>query len=126
MSMSTETIKQVTGSVIKPAPDKLKLSVRVGMCRAIFTKYLPPTNVRGARVKAYDHEGNSVTISYDQGLQRDEIYALAARRLCEKMDWLGELVGGGTPEGSVFVFLEPAPASVVIQCASQEDAEWIG
>jgi hypothetical protein len=102
------------------------LVIKHGHCRAIFTKFLGPTNYRGSRVKAYDGEGNSVTVSKNDSLRHDDAHAEAAQRLCEKMGWLGVLVSGGTPEGCVFVFVEQEPLAeteVLIQFSNREDAE---
>lgn len=85
-----------------------KLTVSVGMFRAIHTKYIGPSNTRGSRIKAFDEAGNSVTIGYDDDVKRDEPYAEACRKLCEKMGWTGRLVGGGTKGGYTFVFVEDA------------------
>lgn len=74
--------------------------------KAIQVKYLGPTNVRGSRLKASDGDGNSVTISYDDSLSRDEAYRSAAVALCAKMHWAGAdtLIGGGFGDTEVFVF----------------------
>ncbi len=69
------------------------------MRQAIVTKYLGPTNFRGARVKASAQAG-SVTISWDHGLGVDENHAAAAKAFAEKMDWYGRYVAGGMPDGS--------------------------
>ena len=76
--------------------------------KAIRTKYLPSTHCLGARVKADDYEGHSVTISYPHELSGEAVYRKAADALCEKMDWPRELVGGGTAKGYVFCFLPRA------------------
>lgn len=73
--------------------------------KAITVRYIGPTNTRGARMKADDGDGNSVTIPYDYELSREERYRSAARALCEKMNWHGRLCGGGTKAGEVFVFV---------------------
>jgi hypothetical protein len=72
--------------------------------KAISTKYIPATNYRCSRVKAFDGDGNSVTIPYDSDLDRDEPFAKAAILLCKKMNWTGTLVSGGTKDGWVFCF----------------------
>ena len=72
--------------------------------KAIEVKYLPATNVRGSRIKAYDLDGNQVTISYPHELSGDDVYRAAAEELCKKMNWKGSIEGGGTKNGMVFVF----------------------
>ncbi len=73
------------------------------MFKAIFTRYIGPTNFRGSRIKAHDQDGNQVTISYPDELDSDDAHALAARKLLEKMNWKGTYYAGGTKEGRVFV-----------------------
>ncbi len=71
---------------------------------AIETKYLPCTNTRDSRIKAYT-EHHSVTINYPHecGPGMDAA-AQAAIALCKKMGWKGPLIGAGTKNGYVFVF----------------------
>jgi len=75
--------------------------------KAILTKYLSPTNFRGARIKAWDEDGNSVTVSYPHELSGEECHKVAANALCDKMKWPGKetLTGGGVKGGYVFVFV---------------------
>lgn len=72
--------------------------------KAIQTKFLGPTNFKGSRVKAFDLDGNSTTLSYDHGLNTDEMHAKAARTLRDKMGWRGSMIGGYVKNGMVFVF----------------------
>jgi hypothetical protein len=74
--------------------------------KAITTKYIPATNYHCSRVKAFDGDGNSVTIPYDSDLNRDEPFVKAAIILCRKMKWTGKLVSGGTKDGWVFCFAQ--------------------
>ena len=74
--------------------------------KAIITKYLPATNTRGSRVKAYDGDGHSVTIGYPHELSGAAVHAKAAVSLCLKMGWEGDLIAGGTKDGYVFVFAD--------------------
>jgi len=74
--------------------------------KAILTKYLGPTNFKGARIKAYDGDGNSITISFDYGLNSEDRHKKAAVALCEKMDWSADLVGGGIKNGYAFCFID--------------------
>ena len=70
---------------------------------AIETKYYGPTNSRGSKLIAKTRE-HRVTVSYDHALDLDENHVAAAVALCRKMYWTGELLGGGTKSGMVFVF----------------------
>jgi hypothetical protein len=74
--------------------------------KAIQTKYLSCTNNRGSRIKAYDSDGNSVTISYPYELSGQAVHEKAAQALCAKMNWTGKLQGGAINKGYVFVFVE--------------------
>lgn len=71
--------------------------------KAITTKYIGPTNTRGARIKATDSDGNAVTLSIDYSLNHDQRHRAAALALVQKMNWGGEWVGGGTKDGQVYV-----------------------
>lgn len=78
--------------------------------QAIQTKFLPCTNFRGSRVKAWCEAG-SVTVGWDHVLNVDENHAAAAAALAEKLGWIGRnygtLVGGALPapcHGYAFVF----------------------
>ena len=78
--------------------------------KAISTKYIGPTNFKGSRIKAYDCDNNHVTISYPHELSGEDVYRKAAEALRDKMEWKGELIGGGTKEGYVFVFKQQLTA----------------
>lgn len=73
------------------------------MRQAIATKFLGPTNSRGARVKA-SAEAGSLTVSWDYALGIEANHAAAARALALKLGWSGHWHGGGLP-GSGFVFV---------------------
>jgi hypothetical protein len=72
--------------------------------KAIETRYLGPTNYRGARIVASDGDGNRTTISYPYELSGEDVHRKAAEALRDKMGWTGELVGGSTKRGYCFVF----------------------
>jgi hypothetical protein len=72
--------------------------------KAIMTKYLPATNNKGSRIKAYDCDKNSITIGYPHELSGEKVFKSAAVKLCEKMGWDTDLVGGGIDNGYAFVF----------------------
>lgn len=81
------------------------VKVSIGIYKAIETKHLPCTGSRGARIKASDHDGNSVTIPYPHELRADAGHAEAARKLCEKMNWQGKLLGAQLGKNWVFIFV---------------------
>jgi len=74
--------------------------------KAILTKYLNPTNTRGARIRASDSDGNAVTIGYPHELSGEDVHRKAAEDLRDKMGWKGELVGGAIKGGYAFVFVD--------------------
>ena len=79
--------------------------------QAIETRYLGPTNTRGARIKATSASGKSVTVPYPY----EETHGMsahwpAAKALAESLGWsAGEYVGGGTKNGYVFIACEYRP-----------------
>jgi len=74
--------------------------------KAIETRYLGPTNTKGARIVARDSDGNRVTISYPNELSGEDVHRKAAEALRDKMQWSGTLKGGSTSRGYVFVFVQ--------------------
>lgn len=76
--------------------------------QAIQTRYLSPTNTRGARIKAWAAAG-SITISYPYELSGQAVHRKAAEALLEKLGWndahYGGLLGGQLESGDyAFVF----------------------
>ena len=75
--------------------------------QAIHTKFLPPANVRGSRVKATAQAG-SLTLHWDHALNADDNHTAAARAFATKYGWAGRWYGGTLPDGSsVFVCADP-------------------
>lgn len=74
--------------------------------KAIETKYLSATDHKGSRIKAYDCDRNSITIPYPHELSGEAVHQKAAEALRDKMGWKGQLVGGSTRKGYVFVFVD--------------------
>lgn len=54
--------------------------------QAIKTKYLPPTNYKGSRIKAECCAG-SIVISYDYGMNTIDLHRHVAMKLVEKLGW---------------------------------------
>lgn len=74
--------------------------------KAIVTRYVGPTNHKGARIIAADGDGNKVIVSYPYHLSGEAVHRVAAEALCAKMGWTGNLIAGGTKAGYAFVFTE--------------------
>lgn len=70
--------------------------------KAISTRYVGPTNTRGARIVADDGDGNRVSVSFDYGAPNPHI--VAAYALAEKMKLVGLLIEGFTKTGRVYVW----------------------
>lgn len=74
--------------------------------KAIQTKFIGPSETRGARVKAWI-KGNTATVSWDHGLETVDNHGAAARALVVKLKWSGRLVGGTLPDESMaWVFVD--------------------
>jgi hypothetical protein len=77
--------------------------------QAITTKYIGPSNTKGARIKATCDAG-STTIPYPHELSGSDVHAQAAMALCRKLGWtperghMGNWVCGGLESNYVFVF----------------------
>lgn len=80
--------------------------------QAIVTKYLPATNFKGSRIKAYCERG-SIIISYPDDLSGDACHIAAADALVAKFvkedekrygtnqnPWARKRVCGGLPDGT--------------------------
>jgi hypothetical protein len=76
--------------------------------QAIQTKFLGPTNFKGARVKAFAATG-SVTISWDYRLNPEQNHRAAAQVFANRMNLVGAWAAGTLPGGDmVFVNCEEA------------------
>lgn len=53
--------------------------------QAIITKYIPPTNTRGSRIKATCERG-SLTVTWDDELDPSENHRAVCDALCAKFD----------------------------------------
>ena len=80
------------------------------MSQSIVTKYLGPTNSRGARIKATIASGaKSYTMPYQYELNSEDNHTAAARELAQRLEWRGDYISGHTATGMVFVQqFEPA------------------
>ena len=78
--------------------------------KAIETKYIPATNYKDNRIKAYTEGGNSITIPYPGEYDTEKAHEVAALRLVSKMgwdkqSWYNGIIGGGTKTGYAWVFV---------------------
>jgi hypothetical protein len=83
-----------------------QLSKDQNTMQAIQTKFLCPTNTKGARIKASCAAG-SITISYPHELSGQAVHRKAAEALVAKLGWdeIASLLGGCLPNGDYcFVF----------------------
>lgn len=76
--------------------------------QTIVTKFLGPTNTRGARIKATASKARpSLTLDWDHALSAEGNYRKAAAALAAKLKWTGPLQAGVLPDNSVVhVFLD--------------------
>lgn len=77
------------------------------MSLGIQTKYLPVTNTRGARVKAFTSNGHSAIVPFDHSLNTLDAHFAAVKALKKKLktDWNIERMSfGGTKDGFFFCF----------------------
>jgi hypothetical protein len=77
---------------------------RCNMRQAIMTKFIGPTNYRGAYVKARGEAG-SVTVPWNHAIGIEANHKAAALALAQKLDWPGDWIGGGIDFG--FCFVQP-------------------
>ena len=75
---------------------------------AIHTKFLPATNTKGERIKAYTNASSfAVTISYDYGMTNLGAHVAAVRELTRKNDlpWdIDTMRYGDSADGRGFTF----------------------
>ena len=75
---------------------------------AIHTKYLPVTNNRGSRIKAYSSDGRSVTIPYPHELSSEIAHFEAVKLFVSKHlkypPSLEDMRYGDTADGKGYVF----------------------
>lgn len=77
------------------------------MRQAIITKYLGPTNHRGARVHATCN-AVSITVPWDHSKDIQENHLIAGQMLQEKLGWSkrNRLVGGSMPNNDGYCFVQ--------------------
>ncbi len=72
--------------------------------KVIATKVHGPTDIRGSRISADDGDGNRIMSTLNTADRNETSHGNAARALCDKMGWTGELIGGYAKRGMVWVF----------------------
>jgi hypothetical protein len=78
--------------------------------KAIRTKYIGPSNVKGSRLSATTGErGQRLIMSWPSELNSGEAHARGARALADKMGWKTELIGGGFPDGTMVWVFKTSP-----------------
>ena len=74
---------------------------------SIQTKYIPATNTKGSRIKAYTERGLSVTISYPHEFSHERPHYEAVKALVKKhnLDWpIDNMCFGSSADGKGYVF----------------------
>lgn len=74
------------------------------MRQSITTKYIGPTNFRGARIKA-TAEAGSVTLPFNYEVNHDKSHHHAAKALAEKFGWSGVWAVGASNWGCHYVWI---------------------
>lgn len=72
--------------------------------QAIETRYLFPTNTKGARIKASTY-GANIIIPYDYALDVQDNHCAAQLALRHKLGWQGKYAQGGNAKGNGYVFV---------------------
>ena len=69
--------------------------------QAITTKFIPPTNFRGSRIKAQCDAG-SLVVSWNYALDPDANHDAACAALAKRLGWdtYGPWIGGGLPQSN--------------------------
>ena len=78
--------------------------------KAIHTKYLGPTNHKGARIKAYTANGLSAVIAYPYALDEKHAHFDAVKALVEKhgLNWnISSMAYGDSADGRGYCFTFP-------------------
>lgn len=82
------------------------MPIHTGFTVAVQTKFLGPTNTKGARVSVSAMGGGRkrIYVHWDHALNSDENHQAAALEYLKQMGWADrKWVGGGTETGYVYV-----------------------
>ena len=89
--------------------------------QGIITKYHGPTDARGARISETSAGGVRIYRPHDDSINREENHREAARQLCAKLGWSGQMIGGTIPGGGVaWVFADAPDADSTFTMRNEE------
>jgi hypothetical protein len=74
---------------------------------AIHTKFIPPTNTKGARIKAYTSTGFTATVPYSYELSHEKCHFEAVKELVKKykLHWpIDKMCYGDSADNRGYVF----------------------
>jgi hypothetical protein len=74
---------------------------------AIHTKFIPPTNTKGARIKAYTSTGFTATVPYSYELSHEKCHFEAVKELVKKhkLQWpIDKMCYGDSADKTGYVF----------------------
>ncbi len=77
--------------------------------QTITTKYLGPTDKRGARIVATTSSGVRAVVPFSYDVSTEDCHRLAALAVYDKCGWTGRMIAGETRSGYVWVFVDDAP-----------------
>lgn len=84
--------------------------------QSIFTKYLPATNTKGARIKAQASGSKlSLTRPYDYEADAHGNHLLAAQALAKRLNWSGTWVEGSDRGGRGNVYVNVAGDTFTVE-----------
>jgi hypothetical protein len=74
---------------------------------SIHTKFIPPTNTKGARIKAYTSTGFTATVPYSYELSHEKCHFEAVKALVKKhkLQWpIDKMCYGDSADNKGYVF----------------------
>lgn len=95
---------------------------------AIETYFIPPTNSRGARIKARVMEGRtsdgaparSLTLPWNYALGMSKNHVAACEALATRLGWSGEWIEGGGADGASVWINSHHPGAVAVVAPEAE------
>lgn len=81
--------------------------------QTIITKYIGPTNFKGARVKATSTSGKSITVSWNHEMNADGNHRAAMIELLNRLDWKVKQYARGNLTGGAMVWVAVTNSSVI-------------
>lgn len=83
--------------------------------QSILTRYLGPTNHRGARVKAWN-QAKVIALPWNHALNPEENHEAAIKRLRDQLEWGGHWAMGQLPDGSGYAAVYCEDAHLEDEC----------